>query len=56
MGLLGTNYVAPKPVTVPAPAAAASPDAPPVAYEEKGIARAGPTGDDINVEYDDDRI
>lgn len=57
MGILGTNYVAPKPVTVPAvPAAAASTDAPPVAYEEKGIARASPTGDDPNLEYDDDRI
>lgn len=88
MGILGTNYVAPKPVTpvsmsspvppppVPPPAAqalsatdsqapavsvSAAPPAPdsyevPVAYEEKGIVRASPTGDDPNVEYDDDRI
>jgi outer membrane protein assembly factor BamD len=96
MGILGTNYVAPKQIApysapavatapqvavppispepsvaaqtaaataasaAPVSAAAAAPAADnyevPVAREDKGIVRASPTGDDPNVEYDEDRI
>ena len=54
MGILGVSDT-PKPPPAKPPVSA-DPDAPAVAYEEKGVARANPSMDDPNLETNDDRI